>query len=236
MPSSLINLAIVDDHTLLRKVLKNYLSEQKNMSVVLNSPDIKDLLNRLKDHYIQVLIMDVYMPTLGGYEAVKIIRSRYPEIKILILSMCTDMDLLSDILDLGIYGIVSKADDPDELIQAITSLSEHRIYRNKLFTDLMYLNKQHINKTNNSGPVVLLSEREREVLKLLWQEKSNKEIAEHLFLSIRSIEKIRQDMKDKLGIKSTIGLLKYAINKRIIGVNHYYNAEYGDESLVGRKL
>lgn len=235
MPSSLINLAIVDDHTLFRKVLKNYLSEQKNMSVVLNSPDITDLLNRLKDHYIQVLIMDVYMPTLGGYEAVKIIRSQYPEIKILILSMCSDMDLLSDILDLGIYGIVSKADDPEELILAITSLSEHRIYRNKLFTDLMYLNKLHNNKINNSGSIVLLTEREQEVLKLLWQEKSNKEIAEHLFLSIRSIEKIRQDMKDKLGVKSTIGLLKYAINKRIIGVNHYYNVEYGDESLVSRK-
>ena len=175
------------------------------------------------------------MPGLGGYEAVKIIRSQYPEIKILILSMCTDLELLSDILDLGIYGIVSKADDPDELIRAITSLSEHRIYRNKLFTDLMYLNKQHNNRINNSGAIVLLSEREREIIKLLWQEKSNKEIAEQLFLSIRSIEKIRQDMKDKLGVKSTIGLLKYAISKRIIGVNHYYNAEYGDEGLVVRK-
>jgi DNA-binding NarL/FixJ family response regulator len=68
---------------------------------------------------------------------------------------------------------------------------------------------------------VLFTDREIEILKLLWEEKSNKEIADHLFLSVRSVEKIRQDMKEKTGVKSTIGLLKYAIKKRIIGVNQY---------------
>jgi DNA-binding NarL/FixJ family response regulator len=234
-PLQLIKLAIVDVHTLFRKVLKNYISEQGNMNVVVNSADITDLLNKLKDNHVQVLIIDIQMQSQDSYEAVKIIRTHYPEIKILIVSMCTDMDLLSDMLDLGIYGIISKADDPDELIRAITSLSEHRLYRNKLLTDLMYWNKQH-SKYKNTDSIALLSEREREVLKLLWQEKSNKEIAEHFFLSTRSIEKIRQDMKDKLGVKSTIGLLKYAIDKRIIGINHYYNAEHSEERLLSRKL
>jgi len=66
---------------------------------------------------------------------------------------------------------------------------------------------------------VSLNEREKKMLQLIWEEKSNKEIADELFLGVRSVEKIRQDMKEKMGVKSTVGLLKYAINQRIIGVN-----------------
>jgi DNA-binding NarL/FixJ family response regulator len=221
MPLPLINLAIVDDHTLFRKSLKNYLSEQKNMNVVVHSPDIPDLLSNLKDHYVDILLMDIYMPKINGNEALSMIRSEFPDIKIIVLSMCSDMDLLSDMLDAGLYGIVSKADEPEELVRAITSVSEQRIYRNKLFTDLMYWNKQNNIKLYNSSDDISLSEREIDILKLLWEEKSNREIAEQLYLSVRSIEKIRQDMKEKTGAKSTIGLLKYAINKKILGLNSW---------------
>jgi DNA-binding NarL/FixJ family response regulator len=222
MLSPVINLAIVDDHTLFRKTLKNFICEQCNMNVVINSPDIPDLLRKLKDYYVQVLLMDMYLPELSGSEAVNLIRSQYPELKILVLTMSSDMNMLSDMLELGVYGVVSKADEPEEVIHAIRSLSEHRIYRNKLFTDLMYWNKQNNCKKNNAAAQVQLSDREKEMLKLLWEEKSNKEIADLLFLSVRSVEKIRQDMKEKIGVKSTVGLLKYAINKRIISLHGEY--------------
>ncbi|MBO9205524.1 MULTISPECIES: response regulator transcription factor [Niastella] len=216
MLSQSVNVAIVDDHTLFRKTLKNYLSEQKNINVVIQSPDIPDLLNRLQEARVQVLLLDVFMPKLNGIEAVKVLRQNYPDTKILVLSMCTDMDLLCEMLELGVYGILSKSDEPEELLNAIKSLSEHRIYRNKLFTEVMYWNKQIAIKTQPETRAISLNIREKEILQLLWEEKSNKEIANHLFLSVRSVEKIRQDMKEKLGLKSTIGLLKYAINKKII--------------------
>jgi DNA-binding NarL/FixJ family response regulator len=230
MQSKIINLAIVDDHTLFRKTLKNYLSEQSNINVVIQSPDISDLLTKLKDFYVHVLLMDIFMPKINGNEAVKIIKEEYPDIKILVLSMCTNFDLLSDLLDAGVYGIISKAEEPEELLHAIRSLAEHRIYRSKLFTEVMYWNKQNDIRTKNDAGHIILSDREKEILFLLWEEKSNKEIADHLYLSIRSVEKIRQGMKEKVGVKSTVGLIKYAINKKIIKtdsslIGNLYNTE-----------
>lgn len=215
MLSKLTNVAIVDDHTLFRKTLNNFLSSQENVQVVVQSPDIPDLLEKLKQEHVDILIMDLFMPKLFGNDAVKIIQSEYPEIRILVLSMCTDMELLSGLLDAGVAGILSKTDEPEELIQAIIALSEQRIFRSRLFTEAMYWNKQNNFKKNGAAEIPL-NDREREVLQLLWEEKSNKEIADHLFLSVRSIEKIRQDMKEKLGVRTTVGLLKYAISRKII--------------------
>ncbi|HYC28693.1 MAG TPA: response regulator transcription factor [Chitinophagaceae bacterium] len=215
LPES-INVAIVEDHTLVRRLLNSYITEQRNMNVVLMSPDVHDLLRKLPSARAQVLVMDLFMPGLSGFEAVKILRDRFPDIKILILSMCTDMNLLSDLLELGVYGILSKAEEPEELVRAINSICEQRIYRSKLFTEAMYWNKQANIKAETDSTDILLNDREKRILELLWEEKSNKEIAGELFLSVRSIEKMRQDLKEKLGIKSTIGLLKYAINKKII--------------------
>jgi DNA-binding NarL/FixJ family response regulator len=212
-----INVAIIDEDTLLRKTLKNYINGQANIRVVIQSADLTDLLYSFRDFNVNVLLMNVYMPKMNGVDAVKVIRSECPDIKILTLSMFADIELLSELLDLGIYGCFLKTDDPDELIDAITCVSEQRIYRNKLFTDVMYWSKQNSIRIQAATPSVSLSEREKEVVRLLWDEKSNKEIADHLFLSVRSVEKIRQDLKDKIGVKSIIGLLKYAIAKKIIG-------------------
>lgn len=209
-----INVAIVDAHTLFRKTLKNYLAGNENIDVVIQSADIPDLLYKMKDSRVNVLLMDVMMPETNGIDAIKIIQRQYPDTNILVLSTCTDMDMLSDLIELGVYGYLSKNDEPEELINAILSISQKRIYRNKMFTEIMYWSKQN-NIVNI--PHKLISEREKEILKLLWEEKSNKEIADHLFLSVRSIEKIRQDLKEKLGVKSTVGLLKYAIRKKFIG-------------------
>jgi DNA-binding NarL/FixJ family response regulator len=211
-----INVAIVDDHTLFRRLLKGYIAEQENMNIVAVSPDMSDLLRKLPGSNAHILVMDLFMPGMSGFDAVKAIKSKYPDTKILVLSMCTDMNLLSDLLDLGVYGILSKSDEPEELVRAINSISEQRIYRSKLFTEAMYWSKQVNVKTETDFSDIPLNERERKILELLWDEKSNKEIAAELFLSVRSIEKMRQDLKEKLGIKSTIGLLKYAINKKII--------------------
>jgi DNA-binding NarL/FixJ family response regulator len=213
-----INVAIVDDHTLFRKTLKNYLSEQRNVHVVIQSPDVPDLLKKLKDFSVDVIVMDIFMPKLNGYEAAILIKEAYPHIKILALSMCTDMGLLSDLLNVGVYSILSKADEPEELIRAITCVSDGRIYRSKLLTEVMYWNMQLDVKKGVDAVNISLREREKEVIQLLWEEKSNKEIAEHLYLGIRSVEKIRQDLKDKLGVKSTVGLIKYAITNKIIKV------------------
>jgi DNA-binding NarL/FixJ family response regulator len=187
--------------------------------VVIQATDMLDLLDKLKDGSIDVLVMDLFMPGLAGNDAVKIIRNEYPDIKILILSMSNDMDLISDLLDSGIHGFISKSDEPEELVQAIYTASANGIYQNRIFTEALYWNKQSNIRARTVGGMALLSEREKRILQLIWEEKSNKEIADELFLGVRSVEKIRQDIKEKIGVRSTVGLLKYAIDKRIIRVN-----------------
>jgi DNA-binding NarL/FixJ family response regulator len=219
MLSRPINLAIVDDHVLFRKTLKAFLSDQENINVIVQAADILDLLHKLRTASIDVLLMDIFLPELNGNDALKAIRSEYPTVKIIVLSMSTDMDLISDLLDAGIHGYISKGDEPEELLQAIRAVADNRIYRNRLFTEALYWNKQNNIKSHVEKFNVSLNEREKKILQLIWGEKSNKEIAEELFLGIRSVEKIRQDLKEKLGAKSTVGLLKYAIDNRIIGVH-----------------
>jgi DNA-binding NarL/FixJ family response regulator len=208
-------LAIVDDHALFRKVLKNYLSEQRNVHVAVQASNMFELFTRLKNYSVDMVLLDVFMPGTNGFDAIKSLHEEYPSLKILVLSMSVDMDLISDMLDMGIYGYISKADEPEELLLAIKSVSENRIYRNRLFTEALYWNKQNnINGFPESSTSI--NEREQRILQLIWEEKSNKEIADELFLGVRSVEKIRQDLKEKVGAKSTIGLLKYAIRKKLI--------------------
>jgi DNA-binding NarL/FixJ family response regulator len=216
MPIGPINLAIVDKHVLFRKSLKNYLSEQENFNVVIQTSDEFELFDQLSLSSVDILLMGIAAPGLNGNNILEIIRARYPSIKVIVLSMNTGMDLISNMLESGIYAYICMADEPEELINAIRVVSEDRIYRNRLFTEALYWNKQnHISPYSGerSSPV---SEREKKMLQLIWEEKSNKEIAEALYLGVRSIEKIRQDLKEKIGVRSTVGLIKYAINKGIV--------------------
>lgn len=216
-----VNLAIVDDHALFRKTLLAYLSEQKDIHITFQASDIFDLLRQLKDSSVDILLMDVFLPDLNGNVALKEIRAEYPEMKILVLSMSRDMHLISDMLDSGIHGYISKADEPDELLMAIQAIASNRIYRNYLLTEALYWNKQHNTTSVAEEIIILLNDREKRLLQLIWEEKSNKEIADELVLGIRSVEKLRQDLKGKVGVRSTVGLLKYAINKGLIGFSRH---------------
>jgi DNA-binding NarL/FixJ family response regulator len=214
-----IKIAIVDDHALFRKTLKAYLDGQSEFNVPVLAEDIVDLFSKLKEFPVDIIIMDFFLPHMNGNEGVKAVRLQYPKIKMIMLSMSTDLDIISDLLDDGVYGYISKVDEPEELRQAILSASNDMIYRNRIYTEALYWNKHKIIKTPKSETSIFLSDREKQIIRLLWDEKTNKEIADEIFLSIRSVEKIRQDMKDKLGVKSTVGLLKYAIKKKIVGIN-----------------
>jgi DNA-binding NarL/FixJ family response regulator len=213
-----INLAISGNHALFRSALKSFLSEEQNIRVVLQVQEIFELLIKLKSVSIDILLMDIFLPEWNGFDALKGIRSEYPELKILVLSINSDIDLVTNLLNCGIHGYVSKTDEPAELLEAIRAVANNQIYRNGMYTEALYRRKQNGIRIYPGETPVVLNERERKMLQLIWEEKSNKEIADELFLGVRSIEKIRQDIKEKIGARSTVGLLKYAINKKIIGV------------------
>jgi DNA-binding NarL/FixJ family response regulator len=218
MPQESVKLAIVDPHLLFGKILGKYLSEQRNFNVAMQSTDIEDLVRVKGDTGIDVLVAEVLYSSQNAMDSFRKIKGRHPAIKIVVLSMCRDLSLISELLELSIHGYISKTDDPEELVQAIHMASENRIYRNRLYTEALYWKSQYNARRFAEGPFFPLSEREKRILQLLWEEKSNKSIADELFLGLRSVEKIRQDLKEKVGVKSTVGLLKYAIRKKIVNL------------------
>ncbi|MEO5561864.1 MAG: response regulator transcription factor [Chitinophagaceae bacterium] len=220
MSQGQINVAVVDDHTLFRKALVNYLSQQTSLNIVIEVHDAIELLPKLAGISIDVILLDVFAPGINCIEALRTIRKDHPQIKVVVLSMCTDMRLINDLIETGIHGFISKTDEPENLCNAISAAAENRIFRNKLFTEALYWNRQVGIKNGTNGNNVVFAEREKRILQLLWEEKNNKEIADEIFLSVRSVEKIRQDMKEKLAVKSTIGLLKYALMHKIIDNNN----------------
>lgn len=216
MLTSSYNLAFVDNHTLFRKTLKNYLSEQKAINVAIQASDMSDLFNQWNGCHIDILLIDPFMPGLSGQDAIVKVKKERPNLKILVLSGSKDLDFICDLLDFGIHGYISKSDEPEELLQAIRAVSENQICRSYLFTEALYRNRQNNDSTRSTEFRNLLSEREKRILQLLWEEKSNKEIADELFLGIRTVERIRQDIKEKLGVDSTIGMIKFGLESKII--------------------
>jgi DNA-binding NarL/FixJ family response regulator len=216
MPVLPIKLAVVGDDVLFRKMLTNFLSGHQRIDVVAQAEEAHELFPKLKTVQPDVLLMNLIVPAIDVCDTVEMMRKKFPCLRILILSMNLDMGLLSDLVEAGIHGYVPKTDDPETLLQAIFTAYEGRIYQNRLFTEALYWTRQNTIRTMAAAPQKSLTERERKILQLIWEERSNKEIADELFLGVRSIEKIRQDLKEKIGVRSTVGLIKFAIEQKIV--------------------
>lgn len=209
-----IRVGILDDHSLYREILATYLSTHPRFSVDINASTFVQLEELLYHKEIDVLILDISMPEISGEQVQQRLTKSYPYIKVIFVSMHTNYSLINRVIDAGAYAFLSKADNPENLLNAIAEVSDGIFFRNKLITDALWWQKQkHVNKSGNK---ILLSDREITVVKLLWEEKSNEEISSALFLGLRSIEKIRQDIKEKMRVRTTIGIVKYAIIHNII--------------------
>jgi len=210
-------LALLDRHALFRKSLESFLSNQPGLQVPFTTADPFQLFESLKHTPIDILIFDAGMPHADAVEVIRELRRTYSRMKIIVLSQSTSVQFVNGLVNLGIHAYVCKTDEPESLLQAISDVSRNRIHRNKLFTEALYWDRQVDELTEPGQAPSLLDSRERAIIRLMWEEKSNKEIADLLFLSIRSIEKIRQDIKEKLQVKTTVGLFKYALHHQIIG-------------------
>ena len=224
MLSQVVNLSIADDQLLFRKILKSFLEDQENLRIVIETSDIADLFDKLRRSSVDILLLDISVLKTNSVDTFSALCREFPDIRILLISTNIEFELIEDLFEAGIYGYISKMDEPEELLRAIQVVSQDRIYRSQFFTEALYRDKQNSMKVYKGGLIDPLSEREKKVIQLIWEEKNNKEIADELFLGIRSIEKIRQDMKEKIGVKSTVGLLKYAIDQKIIRIQGTINA------------
>jgi DNA-binding NarL/FixJ family response regulator len=212
-----IKIAIADDYTIFRDGLKVGLAQDDNLEVILEAADGEDLINGIEGSMPDVIIMDLKMPVMDGMEATKIIKKRYPDMKIIVVTMYDDEKFVIHLMEIGANGYLLKNADAEEIRKAIYSVYETGYYFNNIVSNALLKKlviKGNIKPSFREG--VELTEREQDVLKLICAEKTANEMGQQLFLSPRSVEGIRQRLIDKVGVRNTAGLVMFAVKNGII--------------------
>jgi DNA-binding NarL/FixJ family response regulator len=215
--SSKLKVYIADDHTLFRKAMVNLLKTFKRVSEVKDAENGKELLTLIKYDAPDVAIVDLQMPVMDGSETCESIIQKYPDIKLIILTMHDSEKYILHMMEMGVHAFLLKNTDPDELEKAIYAVVEKDFYHNDLVASV--LRKNVNDKKYQKNPLLKsteLSDREKDIVRLLCQELTNKEIGDRLGLSERTIENHRYRILEKLTLKSTIGLVRYAYEYGII--------------------
>lgn len=207
-----IQVAIADDYKIFREGLKISLAQDEQMEVLYEADNGEALLKEVEKKLPDVIIMDLKMPLMDGMEATRIIRKKYNEVKILVVSMYDDDKFIIHLMEIGANGYLFKNAEPDEIRKAIHSVYENGYYFNDIVNKALLKKlvlKGNIKPSFNQN--VELTERELEVLKLICAEKTAAEIGKEIFLSHRSVEGIRQRLIEKVGVRNTAGLVMFAV-------------------------
>lgn len=215
----MIRVAIADDHKLFREGLRFLMDQMNDLDVVLEASNGRELLDEIRSHNPDILLLDLDMPEVDGLEVLKELRPEMPDLGIIILTMHSDSKMVAYLMELGANSYLLKDTSPEEFHKAITSVMEEGFYFNKMVSQAMLTGlKGQSKKKPTLGYNEALTSREVEVLELICQEFTAKEIADKLFISHRTVEGHRKNLIEKLGVKNTAGLIVKAIKEGIIEV------------------
>lgn len=212
-----IKLAIADDHQLFREGIRLIFEAQSSINVMIEANNGRELLHALEQDMADVVLLDLEMPELNGAETLKVIREKYPDLKVLLLTMHDNEKYMVSFLQLGANGYLLKDTAPEELVFAVKRVHETGKYLSDRVSDAL-LNRLGSLKTKapQLGDITNLGERELEVLQLICQEHTTAEIADQLFLSTRTIETYRKRLLEKTDTRNTAGLVRFAIEKGLL--------------------
>lgn len=209
------NILIADDHQLFREGMVNLLSDASNIDIIAQAENGKEAVELAIIHNPDIIIMDIRMPELSGVQATERIKDQLPDMKIIALSMHSEKHYVKGMLEAGASGYLFKNCTYTQLINAIETVQAGKKYLGDEITDVLiddYLD----NKNENGEAPAELTERELEVLKLYADGKTTREISEELFVSVKTVGTHRQHIQEKLGIKTTVEMIKYAIRAGLI--------------------
>lgn len=214
----------MDDHKLFIEGVVSLLAEDKELDIVGYSFTASDFIAKIHELVIDVYIIDINMPDMSGLELVQKIKYEHPDAKILILSMYDSYEYVEKAIKAGALGYLLKAASHEELINAIKVVASGEQYFGKEILKTLTRGiggASQLAKESSiyNTPDKLLSKRENEILKLIAQEYTSQKIAEKLFISERTVETHRKNILSKTGVKSIVGLIKYAIDQGIIIIN-----------------
>jgi len=207
---------LAEDHDLVRQGIKKLLSEFPHIEVIGEASNGSELLELLKKSTPDLVILDILMPHLNGIETAVKIKDNFPQIKILFLTMYDEREYLDKVISTGAEGYLLKSDIAGELENAITTImrGNHYIspllYKNLNLADLLF--KKCRDDSAKKLAETSISPREREIIKLISEGNTSRQISEKLFISERTVHRHRANIMKKLGLKRTIEVLKYAID------------------------
>ncbi|GBC99646.1 Oxygen regulatory protein NreC [bacterium HR17] len=208
-PLDRIRVLIADDHAILRDGLKALLAAETDMEVVGEAATGKEALRLVRELKPHVVLMDISMPDMTGLEATEVIKKSYPEVKVIALTVHEHETYLRRMLQVGADGYVVKRAAADELVRAIRAVMRGGVY---LQPELA----QTVVKKRTEQSMPKLSEREWQVLRLLAMGYTNQQIAQRLFLSVKTVETYRSRIADKLGLKTRAELVKFALQHNLL--------------------
>jgi DNA-binding NarL/FixJ family response regulator len=209
--------AIADDHSLLRGALARLINTFDGYAVITEADNGKDLRAKIMQHVVpDIVLLDVNMPEMDGFETTQWLHKNYPHIKILALSMLSDEKTIIKMFRLGAKGYLLKNTDPSELKEALDSVMNKNVYLSE-FVSGKLVSGLHQEKETGEKEIVL-HEKEREFLRWTCSELSYKDIAEKMYLSPRTIDDYRQSLFTKLKVHSRVGLVMYAIKNGIVEI------------------
>ena len=205
---------LADDHPLLRQGLMKIIQENSSLQVIGEAGDGMELLRMLPKADPDMIIIDISMPNLRGTEAIPRIKALHPRVKILVLTMHGDKEYLCQAIAAGADGYLLKEDSDSELFKAIETIRQNKMYISPLLNDLTREDwAERCRLKDKPFAVKSLTPREREIIKLIAEGKSSKEIADILFISYRTAERHRANIMGKFGLKKTADLVKFALEK-----------------------
>jgi DNA-binding NarL/FixJ family response regulator len=221
---SRIRILVADDHEIVRRGLKALLEAQPEWEVVAEAVTGREAVEKAKQTTPEVAILDVGMPDLNGLEATRQVLKALPATEVLILTMHENEQIVREVLDAGARGYVLKSDAGRDLVAAVEALCQHRTFFSSKVSDMLlnsYL--RHADRSPDSGLTVAtesprsrLTAREREIVQLLAEGKSNKEVAAALNISIKTAETHRTNIMNKLDLRSITELVRYAVRNNIV--------------------
>jgi DNA-binding NarL/FixJ family response regulator len=212
-----LRLLLVDDHEIFLEGLANLLSTSSDIEIIGKAFDGAEAFEFLQEQQPDILLTDLNMPKMNGIELVRKVKEHFPEIKILVLTMHNDRPTISEIMMAEAEGYVLKNSSKKELLTAIEKIGEgSTYYSNEVMSILLERIKKEQKKLEAEH---MLTERELEILELISQEKSSREIAEDLFISIRTVDTHRKNLLKKANANTVIGLLKFGVHYGLVSMN-----------------
>jgi two-component system nitrate/nitrite response regulator NarL len=212
----IIKLLVADDHPVVRKGLQSCLSRQGRLKIVGEAADGEEALRQTRELSPDVVLMDISMPGMNGLAVTEVLRKEAPRIKVLVLSVHSNKDYIFRVIQAGAHGYVSKEAPPEELLRAIETVHAGEPFFSEEIARAAL--SEFVNSGGKKEPFSQLTSREREVLVLIAEGKSNKEIADKLGIGVRTIETHRERIMRRLDIHSVAGLTKYAIANGLVSL------------------